>query len=432
MAELNEQQLLLLNSLVYLDADYSPGTSVGAMVDQLLEEGALDNMDIGGGMTKADALDMLQNIANDEALCSLQVDSCVNTEIRGVCFVDPSTDDAVIAFRGTGPAYAAWDDNCQGGYLSDTDMQQEALAFAQDCAQRYDDITVTGHSKGGNMAQYVTVLMGDEVDRCVSFDGQGFGDEFLAKYADEIAANRDKIRSVCAHNDYVNILLTPIAGEIVYLENEADAFPDGHYVYNLYKESENVLDENGEYISVKKQDPLIAGLKGVVNMITARIDLMGFGSSFSEFLSYTIVGILMGQFISGEAKDWDGINWKKILEEVLENLEDYIESGRWGMGDRQGPSVNHSITVTTEALREYSADLDAAAAELETLRGQIKKLQRAMATNIIKGITIGLPLQAVLSQLDSESGKLEKMAYVLRGCADQYDSAETTAKNQAQ
>lgn len=39
--------------------------------------------------------------------------------------------------------------------------------------ESYDSITVTGHSKGGNKAQYVTVLS-DKVDRCISMDGQGF------------------------------------------------------------------------------------------------------------------------------------------------------------------------------------------------------------------------------------------------------------------
>ena len=53
----------------------------------------------------------------------------------------------------------------------------------------YDSITVAGHSKGGNKAQYVTVLS-DKVDRCISMDGQGFSQEFIDKYYAEIQKER--------------------------------------------------------------------------------------------------------------------------------------------------------------------------------------------------------------------------------------------------
>lgn len=425
MAELNEQQLVLLNSLVYLNANYSPKASVGSIVTQLLQEGILDHMDIGGGMTKEDARDMLQEIAKDETLCALKIDSSVNTEIRGVCFVSPENE-AVIVYRGTGPYYAAWDDNCQGGYLSDTDMQQEALEFAQNCAQRYDDITVSGHSKGGNMAQYVTVLLGEEVDRCVSFDGQGFGDEFLEKYADEIEANSGKIRNVCAYNDYVNILLESIAGETVYLNNDSkDFIKGGHYIYDLYRTPGNEL-KDGKYVQNKNQAGYIKIAKFLADKLIDYTDKAGISDPFKEFLIYSLIGMAMGALISDESKSWSSINWGKILEEFLENVEDYIEAGI--SGKVNGREVNHSISVNTDAIREYSAAMSTAASEIETLRGQIQALQRAMASNIINGVAVGLPLQIVLGQLDTEVTKLEKLATFLSRVSDQYDHAEDIAK----
>lgn len=431
MAELNEQQLVLLNSLVYLDANYAKDVSVGSIVNDLLESGALDKMDIGGGMSKSDAEEMLRAIAADETLCSMVVDSCIDKEIRGVCFYNPETNgDAVIAYRGTGPAYAAWDDNCQGGYLSDTDMQKEALAFAQDCAQRYDDITVTGHSKGGNMAQYVTVLMGDEIDRCVSFDGQGFGDEFLEKYAVEIEANRHKIRSVNAYNDYVNILLTPIAGETVYLNNNKFALPGGHYIYELYRHKDNKLNDKGEYISSAEQAGYIKVIKEALDFVVRTMDDLD--NSTLEFIVYSFVGMLLGAGFSSEA---DLINanifdWIKIIGEFLENLDDYIEDYIENKRENRYSSIH--LVIDTNALRDYGIALNNAATEIEALHSRVKRLQREMASNIISGVAIGLPLQAVLAQLDSEAGKLEKLAAVLSSCAEQYDTAETKAKGFAQ
>lgn len=430
MAELNEQQLVLLNSLVYLDASCAPNASVGTIVDELLQEGALDNMDIGGGMTKEDAREMLTAIVEDQTLRDLKVDSCVDTEIRGVCFVNPDTNEAVIAYRGTGPDYAAWDDNAQGGYLSDTDMQQEALEFAQDCARRYDDITVTGHSKGGNMAQYVTVLMGDEVDRCVSFDGQGFGDEFHRKYAREIEANKDKIRSVNAYNDYVNILLDPIAGETVYLKNDSKDVPKGgHYVFDLYRTSDNVLDENGEYIQNTEQAGYIKIAKAIVDAISDYADRAGISNPVKEFLIYSLVGTILGAVVSDEGRSWESINWKKILEEFLENLEDFIEAG-WS-GRVKDKNVNYSVAVNTHALRNYGTLMSGAAGDIEILRTRIQKVQRQLASNIISGAAVGLPLQAVLSQLDKETAKLRKLAAFLESATQQYEASENAAKGMA-
>ena len=420
MEELNESQLLLLNSLVYLDADFAPGFTVGEIVQNI----DLDQIDYGGGLTREEAEELIQAIQNDPELASLEVSHYTDGEIRAACFVNPETNEAVIAYRGTGPLYEAWDDNCQGGYLSDTDMQKQALAFAQECAQDYDNITVTGHSKGGNMAQYVTVLMGDKVDRCVSFDGQGFSDEFLTKYADEIEANRSKIRSVCSYNDYVNILLTPIAAEIVYLDTEESMFPGGHYPFDLYKNQNNKLDENGEYVTSRKQDPFLSGVKVVLNTLLGRLDDYGLKNPIAEFLFYSAMGMIMGGLMG------ENVSLDKIVEEFLENLVDFAEYyiQQWISG-KQDTSVH--VAVNTDALRESSGTLSSAAREIASMRGRIKAIQQRMSSNIIAGAAVGLPLQTVLMRLDSECMKLRRLAAALDNSADQYDSAESRAESEA-
>ena len=75
----------------------------------------------------------------------------------------------------------------------------------------YDSITVTGHSKGGNKAQYVTVLS-DKVDRCISMDGQGFFQEFLNQYYVEIEKKGGCIKNYFLDGDFVSILLFPVPG----------------------------------------------------------------------------------------------------------------------------------------------------------------------------------------------------------------------------
>ena len=114
-------------------------------------------------------------------------------EITAACFAEFDNDgniiDATVAFRGTDSSYRAWWDNFEGGGTTiATPMQEAAKAYIDKLAGLgIGNITVTGHSKGGNLAAFVTVLCSN-VSNCVSFDGQGFSQAFHDKYKDLIAA----------------------------------------------------------------------------------------------------------------------------------------------------------------------------------------------------------------------------------------------------
>ena len=96
-----------------------------------------------------------------------------------------------------------------------SDQQALALNFFNQMAAKHGwttdtDITVSGHSKGGNNAQFVT-LNSDLVDVCYSLDGEGFSPEALNQFSEacgrtEYENRRQKIYSFAAQNDYVNIL----------------------------------------------------------------------------------------------------------------------------------------------------------------------------------------------------------------------------------
>ncbi len=422
MAELNEKQLMVLDTLMYIqDYPLPEGQSLGQHAAALLEPGVLDNMEFSEGLTREETEQMLQAIVSDDALSSLVIDKAIEGDVGAACFVD-GDGDAVIAFRGTGPAYAEWDDDAQGGYLAETDMQEQALDFARECAKDYDNITVTGHSKGGNMAQYVTVRMGDEVDRCVSFDGQGFGDEFCEKYANEIAANSSKIRNVCAYNDYVNILLNSIAGETVYLDTENEWFPGGHYLFDLYTNENNKLDENGEFINARPQDPNIATVEKIADILVGILDFAG--TPVAEFLFYSLIGAGLGWFKG------DDRSVLKMIETFLGDLEEFLEYRvrEWMSGFK---SSTARITVDTDALRSCSGAMRTGMNNIEELRNRISRVRREMASNVIKGVSVGVQLQVVIHQLDRECEKLDKLAAALQRCADQYDTAENAAKGMA-
>lgn len=216
---LNDQELMLLEQLMYLeDLEKNLGitindkSSVSVIIEQL--DDVLDTLDktekigeLGRGYEWAG---IIRAIQDNEALMRLKIVD-IDQSSFSYCFVDPTDPDrtkAYVAFKGTSGA-EEWYDNFQGGWTSDTKCQKEALDFIESLP--YEKITVVGHSKGGNKAQYVT-LVSDKVEHCISMDGQGFSQEFLDKYSAEISKRGSRIKSCSLSTDYVHILMFPVPG----------------------------------------------------------------------------------------------------------------------------------------------------------------------------------------------------------------------------
>ena len=132
--------------------------------------------------------------------------------------IDEEGKEAVVAFRGT--ASNEWIDDFLGANQIDSLQQINALEWYKSVYDKLSledyTVTVTGHSKGGNKAKYITVL-NDTPDRCISFDGQGFSDEFIEHYKDRIIKRQDIIENHNVDFDYVNILMNDIGKKTYYV-----------------------------------------------------------------------------------------------------------------------------------------------------------------------------------------------------------------------
>lgn len=242
MGQLSAAQVLLLNNLMYMngnapltDISSYEGRTVGDLVRDI-DVSRFDSNKEYTTYTKGDEWrDIIQAIQSDDTLCNTKIESCYqgSCEEKSVLFNNPSANEAVVVFQGT--ASKEWKDNFQGGAATDrpdgvsTAGQENALKWYQSQnLDGYDSITVSGHSKGGNKAKYITV-MDDSVDRCISFDGQGFSDEFVDKYQDRIADNQYKIHNHNTSGDFVNILLNDIGDKTYY---EGFNYGDGKFLEN--------------------------------------------------------------------------------------------------------------------------------------------------------------------------------------------------------
>ena len=256
---LSNEQLLLLDMLTYYaklsDKNFKKkgkDYTIGDFIDSVKKnqddyytvfDGILGYSDEDLGMDK-----IIRLVDKDITLRNLVLVypySAKDRTTSSICLVDDVTSEVYVIYAGN---YAqgdyeykiddawkmiySWKENGKGATLSDTDEQKRQLDFYNEAINAARDylnnekgdlnITVSGHSTGGNHAQYVTMAYAyaenkeyseiNDIDRCVSFDAQGFSDEFLEKYKNEIKGNADKITAYSPTKISVNTVLNDIPG----------------------------------------------------------------------------------------------------------------------------------------------------------------------------------------------------------------------------
>lgn len=171
-------------------------------------------------------------------------------------------EEAIVAFKGTS-GEDEWKDNVEGFNKTDTACQIAAFNYIESLP--YKNITVTGHSKGGNKAMYVAVKS-DKVTRCVSFDGQGFSQEFLEKYWAEIQLKSKNITAYSLSTDFVHALMFPIpnAKQVYCRGYGVESAGENHSPNSFFKtniDGKIILDKNGNPVLIEVSE------NGSINML---------------------------------------------------------------------------------------------------------------------------------------------------------------------
>ena len=124
------------------------------------------------------------------------------------CIIETGDNEAAVGFRGSLGANVntiekTWINSDIKLLVTENQTAQEAdvkefLKSHSDTLNQYKSIDFTGHSLGGDLAVYGTIMAEDcGIDtkkiRCVSLDGPGHNSEFLEKNKDKIAKVSDKI-----------------------------------------------------------------------------------------------------------------------------------------------------------------------------------------------------------------------------------------------
>lgn len=271
---LSKEQLLLLNNLIYEVNQDQINTGNGySTVAELINDSRFKRLASGketsGMSTSQDWKNIVQAVKSDPQLMNLKIRECHVDNAPGggggksMVFTDESTKEAIVLFQGT--AEHEWEDDFIGGNVVETKQQENALEWYQDAYKRYDldqyEVTVTGHSKGGNKSKYITVR-DETVDHCVSFDGQGFSDKFMVHYEDEIAVRQGKIENHNVDYDYVNLLVNDI-GKTNYYKGQNIGDGGGGFLENHHPNSFMKWDESGHFSMEECPDGQPAEMKAV-------------------------------------------------------------------------------------------------------------------------------------------------------------------------
>ena len=211
------------------------------------------------------------------------------------CVIETSPGEAAVGFRGSESAKDIsnltndWI-KADLGLLNSTQTSQHAeveefLRQEFDTLNKYDNLTMTGHSLGGNLAEYATIVseeygLDDNIERCVSFDGPGFSDEFISKNSNRINHMKDKMTHY--RWSLVGGMLFDLPG-VTYITCEVsnDANKIDNKKYNMFTRHDTkylVFDENG---NIKKGSR--DGLSWLVYGFSRKLELVFSGGSFINF-----------------------------------------------------------------------------------------------------------------------------------------------------
>lgn len=215
---------MILDTYMYLD--YKEARE-GLTVNEILKE-LEEHPDYGGGGIHQGEYTVLKEAATNPEIGEMVL-YCQSNHMgfdsgTAACtFKSPKENSYYVVYRGTGDG--EWPDNGIGMTSTATMQQERALSYFEEVVEalelgEQDHLVVTGHSKGGNKAQFVTMetRYGELIDVCYSVDGQGFSEKAIERWQEkygeeEYEKRREKLYGIHGENDYVSVLGNPVIPE---------------------------------------------------------------------------------------------------------------------------------------------------------------------------------------------------------------------------
>jgi hypothetical protein len=219
---MTNEELLVLDTLIY-QSSFSPSIqnqTVGQILNNI-DPSKIPQDDPNG--SQEDVERIIDLAKSDPEICRLQVtaykagssDNSIPdyTGNNMMILQDPDNGKKYGIFAGTAgplqlPLTGEWPYDLAGAFAPDPSNKVNMQQWFNANVAPGDNITVSGHSDGGNDSMYLTMLDGDNdrIGRCLSFDGQGF-DAMFPSMDGYNSDNADKIYEINQYFDPVHAFL---------------------------------------------------------------------------------------------------------------------------------------------------------------------------------------------------------------------------------
>ncbi|MCM1126874.1 MAG: DUF2974 domain-containing protein [Lachnospiraceae bacterium] len=443
MEQISEAEIsMILDTYMYLD--YQQAAEGSSIREILTELEKYPEYQEGG--SHFGEYTVLKQAALNDAVGELTI-GCQSTGMgydRGTAactFSAPDKSTVYVVYRGTGDG--EWQDNGIGMTQEMTTQQERALQYFEEAVEAMgvgeeQRLVVTGHSKGGNKAQFVTMetQYADKVDACYSVDGQGFSQKAIRRWQnkygkEEFEERRQKIQGIHGENDYVSALgICIIAAEniryvrspvdksnfagyhdIKYLFAEQKSDPAGGETITSFKGRKNPDAPGrgtlGEYAAAlsswvmrlpeKARDGCAAVIMQVMESMEGTKDgINGEKLTFFDLLDFTFLGIpLLGNSL------FTGEKGRNLLGGILKK-ESFT-------GQLQG---NVNLEISREALISGGGELEQASCRLLDLTGQVKETAGEIPSYMKGGVELYCQMRVSAETLENLEKKLRQAVQV--------------------
>lgn len=374
MAELTQEEKLILNSFVYIDMDLQQydGWKLADVVREMEAKGGWGNETLNEKQCE----DVFRAIENSSSLGNLEVfqkqESDYAPYSKARIMVLKNGSEPIVVFHGTeGLLETAGD--ISGAFEVNTLSQRNALAYINMLHDRYgfENISVTGHSNGGNKAMYAAVLS-DYVTDCYAVDAQGFSPAFLTKYDRQIREKQDKITLIASEKSTVKDAWFPIAGKTIYISSDGIAEEGKLGCFSYHRPA--VLYTVAEDGTVE--------LRGETVRSDWSIFFGGFTQVLSACFSIPQTGIVFFEALVSDMSDWyarssllgNGIEslWQGLLSGTPDGLKGMWQrlTGAEGWGNAvDSPDALRTVENSIPLLTDILASCVAFAGMLSPLSG---------------------------------------------------------------
>jgi len=263
---------------------------------------------------------------------------------------DDGNGNIYVSYRGTGNG--RWGDNAVGMYDVSTEMQEAAANYydyvvekyglENECLHNGKKIIITGHSKGGNEAQYtyMAAKYSNLIKDCINEDGQGFSEAAIERFKRENGEEYYKYKlknmySICGDNDFVHDLGIVIIPEenTYFIETYGDELFSYHDLTYMGSGDTAVgIDEDGneyEYYGsytglnwTRENGEIVHGEQGPVGQFAKRLSksLMTLPPDMRDGISNTVMYLLESYMSGGEIIGNFDISTEDNIEAIIRGI----------------------------------------------------------------------------------------------------------------